>query len=125
MIDPLTNDRCRYGLDQDRLPEREIREESYLRLMRVFLLAEYFDCAYAIDLLYDKLVNTFDATADWSGANIGSKAVALAWEWLPSDHPLIDEIKIQWYGCSAEDFQKGMAHFPQGFVDERVSEMFP
>lgn len=92
--------------------------------MRLFLLADYFDCAYAVDLLFDKLVNPFDATADWSSSTIGSKAVALAWEWLPSEHPLLEHIKWQWYGCSTADFQQGMANWPQGLVDDYVEYMF-
>lgn len=54
-----------YDLDPAQAPENELRDETYLRLRRLYLLADYFEYGFTLNLLYNKLLEPDDATADW------------------------------------------------------------
>lgn len=86
--------------------------------MRLYLIADYFRCDCVLNLTYDKLLDASDVDVDWSLTRIASRAVSLAWGWLPPRHHLKDEIMDQWYGCDAEEFDRVSENLCQEFVDD-------
>jgi len=104
--------------------EEQVESETFARLTRLYILADYLGCGSVMDLVYNKLLHPQDRTADFSASLVDAKAVSLAWEWLPSTYQLRDDIMARWSKYYTAQFDSADRDLSQDFVDDMLLRLY-